>query len=478
MSLYRYTAFDASGKEHEGTVQAANAQEAAKQLASQGLRVRMVKEAQPQAPQPPTQQPQRPVQQPTARPPQTRPQPQQPRPQQPNPNQIIQTPQPAPTRAPSPSQQVVNMPAPAQPKVFRTAAGTDKDRFFLFSQIGSGLRAGINPAEFFGQIAPRTKGVYRDSLKRLGDSAAEGIPMSTVMAQYPDLYPQSVVGAMRAGEVGGFLPEAAEMIAQQAEAALRFKRFFWWISAVVISGLICVPLILVFRIAILAAADRSLSNGGSSSAQGVLSDITQAAWKWIVWPFGPITLIVSIILFILWRFSLASASRPIRHKLGLAWPVFGKRARLENLTIFSWTMSKLAAAGLPHQTAWDLAAASVPNMSMEQKLHEVGRRVSSSEKISDAVHSSELFPPEYAPMIATAEYTGDLPGAMNDLSKASRGEFEAQNNYARLRGGCWGCLATVVTAGFILAVVMYVWYRELPHKFAPEVFGDEPSPQQ
>ncbi len=475
MSHYRFTAFDASGKEHEGTVQAATAQDAAKQLSSQGLRVRMIKEAQaPSGPVPQVQQPPapRPVQQPAARPTQTR----QPAPQNSNPNQIIQTAQQAPRQAPY-AAQVVNMPAPAQPKVFRTAVGTDKDRFFLFSQISSGLRAGINPAEFFNQIAPRTKGIYRDSLQRLANSATEGIPMSTVMSQYPDLYPPSTVGAMRAGEVGGFLPEAAEMIAQQAESAHRFKRFFWWVSTVVISGLICVPAILIFRAAVLAAADASLQNGGGTP-NGVIADILHSAWKWLLWPFGPITLAVSIVLFIAWRYSLATASRPLRHKLGLGWPVFGKRAKMESLTIFSWTMSKLAASGLPHQQAWDMAAASVPNLAMEQKLVSVGRRVANSEKISDAVHASNLFPPEYAPMIATAEYTGDLPGAMADLSKASRGEFEAQQNYAKLRGGGWGCLAIVVTSGFVLAVALWLLDRDLPHKFAPEAFGEEQTQGQ
>lgn len=454
MSRYRFTAFDASGKEHEGTLDAANAQEAARQLVSRGLRVRMIQESKDAAPT---------GQAPTAQ----RPQPRPPQPAQ-RPPSSRQAPiqQPSPRNAP---QQVVNMPAPPQPKVFRTAAGSDKDRFFLFSQIASGLRAGINPAEFFMQIAPRTKGVYRDSLQRLGNSASEGIAMSAVMSQYPDLYPPSVVAGVRAGEVGGFLPDACEMIAQQAENAHRFKRFFWWVSTVVISALVCVPGILIFRVGFLASWDATEARGGSSNSSTVLADMGHAAWKAFMWPYGPVTAVVALALFLMWRFSLASASRPIRHKLGLGWPVFGNRAKHENLTIFSWTMSKLTSAGLPHQQAWDMAAAAVPNMAMQTRLEQVGERISRSEKISDVVHSSELFPQEYAPVMATAEYTGNLPGALEQLSQTSRAEFDAQQNYAKYRGGCWGCLATVITGAFIIGVAMYMYYRELPAKILKDM---------
>ncbi len=445
MSLYRFTAFDATGKEHEGTVQAPDAQAAAKQLSAQGLRVRMIQESKgsptPAAPQAHA----------VPRPVSTAP-------------QRIKTAPPQPRVAPTPAApQIVNMPAASMPAVFHTAAGTDKERFFLFSQIASGLRAGINPAAFFNEIAPRAKGVYRDSLQKLANSATEGIPMSSVMGQYPDLYPPGVVGAVRAGEQGGFLPDACDMIAQQAENSHKFKRFFWWVSSVTVSGLICVPAILVFRIACLAAFDEVDKRGGGSSQQ-VVADMLHSAWQSFLWPYGPATAAFFALWFIIWRFTLASASLKLRHKLGLAWPVFGKRAKHENLTVFSWTMSRLTAAGLPHQAAWEMAAAAVPNLAMQGKLLEIGKRTANSEKISEAVGSSRLFPQEYAPTISTAELTGDLPGAMEQLSRTSRTEFEAQQNYAKLRGAGWGCLATMVTSGFVLAVALWMWYREIPAK--------------
>lgn len=470
MSHYRFTAFDSSGKEHAGTVQAATAQDAAKQLVAQGLRVRMISEVKAgdgrrengnglqatgygQTPLP-SGNPKSKIQNPKLSP------------SPPSPP-VARRPSPV---APAPSPQIINTPAP-RPTSYHTATGTDKDRYFLFSQISQALRSGLNPANFFNEIAPRTKGIYRGSLQHLAGAATEGIPMSTVMAQYPDLYPPHVIGAMRAGEQGVFLPEAAEMIAQQAEQAHKFKRWFWFVWGIIFNGLIAVPGVLLFRSALLKMVDTQMK-GGETTSQKVLADLTSEMWHSLLWPYGPATLLVCILLYAFWKYMGARASLPFRHKLGLAWPVFGKRARSENLTIFSWTMSKLSASGLPHQTSWDLAAGSVPNIEMQAKLMDVGRRVANSEKIADAVFASDLFPKEYAPMIATAEYTGSIPATMDQLSKASRTEYEAQQNYAKLRGAGWGCLVLGVTSAFVLGVVLYAWYYEVYDRILREFKTD------
>lgn len=468
MATYRFTAFDNAGQEHEGTLSASSSEEAVRQLKARGLRIRMLQESQYMAPQAP----QAPAQQPSIQP--------QPRPNQAKPKPTARAqvgPSSAPQQAGQPAahapqgKQVVNMPSKPQPTVFRTAAGSDKELTFLFSQIASGLRAGINPAQFFNEVAPRTKGKYRDSLSRLASSAAEGIPMSTIMAQYPDLYPPHVVGGVRAGEQGGFLPDACQMIADQAERAYRFKRFFWWISVVVLQAIVAVPAMLAFRVAFLSTWDATEARGGGTS-QGVLHDMARLAWQAIVWPYGPMFLFLMAIFILVWILGQRSSTRAFRHGLAARWPVFGTRARHESLAVFSWTMSKLAAAGLPQQTAWDLAAASVPNMTVQQRIEKIGRQVTREGKMSDAIHQSNLFPQEYAPMVATAEYTGDLPRTMEQLSKVSQGEYEASENYAKLRGGCWGCLATVVTGAFIIGVTMYMYYTELPAR----ILKDTESP--
>ncbi|MGF1954217.1 hypothetical protein, partial [Lactococcus lactis] len=88
-----------------------------------------------------------------------------------------------------------------------------------------------------------------------------------------------------------------------------------------------------------------------------------------------------------------NASTRFRHAVAARTPVYGPRAKHENLTVFSWTLSKLTNAGLPFDESWRLASRSVPNVDMAARLEEAGGSIyGNREKLSDAVFNSNLFP--------------------------------------------------------------------------------------
>src|SRR2546423_8980750 len=167
MPFYLYSALDASGKKLEGTIQAQSANEALHSLIVRGFRTpKIVGEKAGAAT--------------TAQPRQVKP--------------IVQA---------APIQ--INVPADAPAaQIYRSRKSSDRERFFLFAQIADQLRAGINPAQAFGELARTYKGQkFRDSLAMVAAAASEGRPISDVLALWPDLYPEHVVGLVRAGEVGG-----------------------------------------------------------------------------------------------------------------------------------------------------------------------------------------------------------------------------------------------------------------------------------
>jgi Na+-driven multidrug efflux pump len=71
-------------------------------------------------------------------------------------------------------------------------------------------------------------------------------------------------------------------------------------------------------------------------------------------------------------------------------------------------------------------------------------------------------------MIATAEFTGDLPGAMQRLSDVSAGEFVAAENYAKIRSGCWGALGCLITSAIAMGMILYVVDNAIPHQIMNE----------
>src|SRR5947209_1998185 len=115
MPFYLYSALDASGKKLEGTIQAQSANEALHSLIVRGFRTPKIVGEKAGAAMGQS-------------------------------KQVKSVTQSAPLQ--------INMPAAAPaPHVYRSRKSSDRERFFLFAQIADQLRAGINPAQAFGEFA-------------------------------------------------------------------------------------------------------------------------------------------------------------------------------------------------------------------------------------------------------------------------------------------------------------------------------------
>jgi type II secretory pathway component PulF len=346
----------------------------------------------------------------------------------------------------------------------RTVIGTDKDRFFLFSQLAAAMRAGINPASAFDQIATRTKAYYRDSMRALAAAATEGSDLASIMERYPDLYPEHVVGMTRAGQSAGYLAEAFEEVSRQAESAHKFKRWFFWIWFLAVNAIVSIPGMIWATQAMLRAYERIDKQGGQGGFEMGMREMMGAYGEKLVWPYGPAFLVLCAVLYVFRRYFGSRVARRFRHRLGLKFPVYGKRAKHENLARFSWSLSRLSKAGFAPANAYAMAADTVPNLEMRDQLREIAGRLSGAEKMSDILGGARLFPEEYAPVVATAEYTGDLTGAFDQLARSSQAEFEAAQIYAKARSGCWGALGCFLTSAIMLGILWYAWYYQLPAK--------------
>lgn len=402
MPFYRYSALDARGAPMEGTIQAANPTEAASELAKRGFSQAKIIDPNVLAP----------ASKPASRP-------------------------------------------------VRTGKLNDKHRFFLFAQISDQFRAGINPGNALTAIAnvTRRKDVA-DSLRRAGESAIQGGRISDVFEQYPALYPKHVSSVVRAGEEAGFLPAAFMRLAEQSQAAYKFKRFHWFVWMVALNALLAIPLVIVATQAFLRAFKKFEQSGSSGIGDAGVS-IIQAFAEVLVWPMGPIILGVYAVIAVLYAFVSSDRFKMWRHRLGLSWPVLGPRGRHEGIHIFTWTLSKLSHAGISPFRSWELAAEAVPNLELSRRLVEAGDKIQAGSRLSEVVFGSKLFPDEYGPVLATGEMTGDVVSALERLADMSKTEFDASTTYAKARTTGWGCLGMIITAGILLAVLFYFFYHQL-----------------
>jgi type II secretory pathway component PulF len=437
MPFFRYAATDAQGKAVHGTVQAKTPEEAANALYQKGIRVTAWLDPNARHAIPAAQ----------------------------------QTPVPAPAQRSDPrvrqielaSAPVLNrLPASSGLAPKRTRPGTDKERFFLFTQVANLLRAGVNPHQGFGDMAARMRrDDYREAMQLVAQKAAEGLPISEVLAAYPDLFPSHAVGLVRAGEIGGFLPEACTAVAQQAEAAHQFRRSLWMVWVVAIHAFLVIPLgVLAYK-----AFPRAFELTESSNAAGFgagLSAVGAAFRELLIWPVGPLALLIYALAYVIYKWVHSRPMTGKRHRWSLRTPILGGRARHEGISLFAWVLGKVAqGGGTPHQS-WEVGLECVPNLALRRELREAGQKLHTGERLSAAFSGTRLFPEEYAPMMATAELTGDVPGTLQTLSDLSRRDFETSTTKSKAAAWVMSSTALVVTGGIILILMVVMWYYRLP----------------
>lgn len=352
--------------------------------------------------------------------------------------------------------------APPTAAVVATRRGTDKERFFLFSQLASYMRAGVNPAQAFGDVGQRLpREDYREAMRWISQSVGEGRSIADALARYPDLFPPHVVGTVRAGEAGGFLPEAFTAISQQGEAAHKFRRSLWMVWVVAIHAFLIFP-VAWMAYTVFPRAFEITYESGADGFSGGLSAMGTAFWELFKWPIAPVAGAVYILAIVLYKFVNSRGMTHKRHGWSLRMPILGGRAKNEGLSLFSWILSKVAQAGVSPHRSWELGVESVPNEALKSRLRDAGGRLQSGERLSKAFFDSQLFPQEYAPMMATAEMTGDIPGTLQKLSELSQSEFELSTTKSKAAAWVMSTTAIAITAGIVLILLVVMWYVKLP----------------
>ncbi|MDX2064341.1 MAG: type II secretion system F family protein [Fimbriimonadaceae bacterium] len=337
-----------------------------------------------------------------------------------------------------------------------------KDTYFLFQQLAAAFEAGISPAQAFMDIGRRSKPRYQESFAEIGAAATEGRDLAAVMARYPHLFTADAIGLVRAGQHGGFLGEAFREIGRQAFEAHKFQRFFGWAWFVGFNLLFLAPMVMLARSALLTSWKQIDATGGAISFSEAVGLNLAIIRGYFLWPIGPICLLILAIACGIRLWFRHESSLRLRHQLSLKLPVIGPRSREEGYARLAWTLQRLMRAGVIPARALAMALETVPNVAMREEWAQVAQSMRENEGFSAVFARMPKLPHDFSAVLATAEYTGDLPRAFEQLARSSDAEYQAKTSYARFRTGLFGVFMVVIAGLLAVGGWYYTWYIELP----------------
>ncbi len=321
-----------------------------------------------------------------------------------------------------------------------------KDQALFYRQFSSLIRAGITLYQALDNLAPRLGSLkLREITHQMSQTAQEGGSISEVMQEYPSIFPPHVVGAVRAGELGGFLDIVLDEIATDIEQEIALRRGLWLPKSLFVQGFI-----------------------------GLF--IIQPVFPYL-WPKDNFSLFLKMVLFR--NIPLLVLSFLVYHLIvriwmspGNAWrkdvwtlkiPVVGNLVRQKSLASFIRMLRRLYHAGLPPHTAWGGATAVAANSQIRKKLSEAEQLIKNNVPIHEAFAQTQLFSTEAEQLLATGVQSGEVIEMLDRIAEYYQENVNQAFGQARFWMMRLGINGFLITGGAALIYLVYYYFYFTMH---------------
>ena len=267
---------------------------------------------------------------------------------------------------------------------------------------------------------PVMKSVVQQVLKEIKG----GKSLSEALAQHPKVFPKLYVNMVRAGEMGGFLNEIFERLAQFLEAseALRttLVNAMIYPALLTVVGIVSIIILMAF---VIPKFTQIFSDMGRALplATVVLMDVSSAVtgYWWLM-------LLSLAAVFFIWRRALATpGGRMAWDRWILRWPLIGDLKLKVEVARFTRTMGTLLHSAVPMMEAFNVVREIVSNRLIASKLEGVANGIKKGEGVARPIQDAKIFPPLMVHLLEVGEETGKLDAMMLQIADIYDGEVRS-----------------------------------------------------
>jgi len=338
-----------------------------------------------------------------------------------------------------------------------------QDLLPFFQQLASLVKSGMTIYTALDNLAPRTRNAnLARTAREMADAARNGGRISDVMERYPRIYPDHIVGTVRAGELGGFLEIAMAEIALNYEQNIALYRGSWIPKMMATQSL--------FALALAIPLFPSLLNSLDFSANMRLYLMREA-----------ILLPAAFGIYLLIKFGARHLQLPhmrtLRDSWSLRMPPFGDLQRQAALFSFVRMLRKLYHAGVSPIYAWEGAMNTASNVVIRDKLAGAYDLVQKGASLPDAFTATGLFGDGIEQLILTGHYSGEVVESLDRAADIYQGRVDEAYGKSRFMMRRLGILALLILGGAAMAWMMHSYFQavfDLPDKMFPELNGTLP----
>lgn len=259
----------------------------------------------------------------------------------------------------------------------------------------------------------------------LAESVEGGTTFSEALAQHPKAFNKLYVNMVKAGELGGVLEIVLTRLAEFAEKSQRIRgkvtsAMVYPIVVLTIAVLI-VAFLMLFIVPKFEAIFQDMLGGRP------LPTITQIIMDLSRFIQGHFILLIvaAVVLGVGLRLALrlpGIATAVDRYKLKL--PLFGDLLTKTSVARFSRTLGTLVSSGVPILQALQITRDTAGNERVSEAIESIHDNVKEGESMVTPMEASQIFPPMVVSMVQVGEETGQLPDMLTKVADVFEEEVD------------------------------------------------------
>lgn len=310
---------------------------------------------------------------------------------------------------------------------FSFRRGVPADELSLFTRRLATLVASSVPLfEAMGSLCEQEEGgLLRQALVRVKERIAEGASLSRALAAEPDIFGESYVSMVAAGEAGGALDAVLEKLADFLEEQEQVRSKVTSALAYPILMILVGGGVMLFLLTVVIPRIVTIFEDSKAALPLItiilikVSHFLQGYW-WI-----PTALIIASVP--LYRKAMKRDDlRLKRDALLLRLPLAGGMLRGLILSRFARVLGLLLSSGVPIMRALEITGEVVVNRVYRSFLRVVMEEVAQGGSLSGSLKKSPLFPPLLVHLTSVGEKSGNLEGMLVKAGVAYEREFSTR----------------------------------------------------
>ncbi|WP_221029580.1 type II secretion system F family protein [Actomonas aquatica] len=354
-------------------------------------------------------------------------------------------------KKPKPGKPATSTNTPPSPSSSRHAGKikfTRKHRLPFLQAVYDLTSSGLSAGEAIRLLATRLKDpVLKGLSTEVWERLSEGANLSRALVDFPQVFDESTVNLIQAGEATGNLNDTLNRIIEHLSEQREMQRQLGNALAYpIFMTVVATGVILFFLFFLLPRLQTLLDalGGDLPWSTAILVAVSEFALK-----YGLI--VIGAVIFFglsLWRWRVSEAGRAVSDRWLLRMPLLGDFAQSQTVLAFSQTLSVLLENGITTAEALRMTEKQIQNRVHRSAFDEATDRILEGESLSQALPGTGCFPDLVLDQLAVGENTGNVVPSLKKMAVTYRKKISGQLN----------TFTKVLASGVLLSVFVFVGF--------------------